>query len=140
MATKGIAARQTANIAGELGGKSGKIISKEVKVAEQAGESLLKRGAKFAGERIIKSLPAAGAIFTLFTSDAPWGERVARAAAGEIGVGPFDLEMCYDASIWVYETAQEDAKRVRIPKELEQTAEQQKQDRMDVMMFKAKFI
>ena len=38
-----------------------------------------------------------GALFTYSTAERDQGERITRAAAGEIGIGPFDLEMAWDA-------------------------------------------
>ena len=47
----------------------------------------------------VKSIPVVGAIFTYSTAQGSQGERVARAVAGEIGVGPIDLETLFDLSL-----------------------------------------
>ena len=47
-----------------------------------------------------KSVPALGAGWTLFgPGDASAAERIVRAAAGEVGVGPLDLETLFDLSM-----------------------------------------
>ena len=45
------------------------------------------------------ALPVVGAFFTYATADASQskGERIGHAVAGEAGIGPFDLDMFYDA-------------------------------------------
>lgn len=48
---------------------------------------------------IVKSVPLIPAIITLTSSDASAAERVSRAIAGEIGIGPMDLETVFDLSM-----------------------------------------
>jgi hypothetical protein len=72
-------------------GKGGKQLIGEV------GEGFVKRGAKYVGRSLLKMLPLFGAAYTLFgPGEASAEERVGRAIAGEIGIGPIDLETYYD--------------------------------------------
>lgn len=57
----------------------------------------VKKAAKWGLKQIPKAIPILGAIFTYTTAEGSQGQRIARAAAGEIGWGPFDLEQMYDA-------------------------------------------
>jgi RHS repeat-associated protein len=65
------------------------------KAVKQAAE---KKAAKWGLKQIPKAIPILGAIFTYSTAEGSQGERIARAAAGEIGAGPFDLEALYDVA------------------------------------------
>jgi hypothetical protein len=98
----------------ETGSDTGKAIAKEtrlagsgaeaaVKVSKEASEGLLKRGGRFLGKKALGAIPLVGAGYTLFApGEASATERVVRAVAGEIGVGPLDLETLYDALNFVF--------------------------------------
>ncbi|WP_433633987.1 SpvB/TcaC N-terminal domain-containing protein [Halomicrococcus sp. NG-SE-24] len=111
-------------------------VVKNAKFAHQL-KGAVKKAAKWSGEKIVKSIPLGGAIFTLIYSDAAWGERLARAFAGEIGAGPLDLESAYDAIRWVYKTAAEDAMRVRTPAERQRAAREIEQSRREASWVRA---
>jgi hypothetical protein len=65
-------------------------------ISGEAGEKLMRRGAKFLVKRLLNAIPIAGAIFTAATAEGSVPERAARAAASEVGIGPFDLEFMFD--------------------------------------------
>jgi RHS repeat-associated protein len=68
-------------------------------VSKAATTSVSKSAGKLFGDRVLKAIPFVGAGYTLFgPGEAEAGERIARTIAGEIGIGPFDLEMAYDVT------------------------------------------
>ncbi len=77
--------------------------------------------ARLGGKRLVKSLPVIGFVFTLFgSSEASAEESLARAAAGEIGIGPIDLESVFDAATYLYDSGVEHRKRMKSDPEYRQ--------------------
>lgn len=71
-----------------------------VKLAVKAGRWGIKR----AGQ----ALPVVGFFVTYAANaDASTEMRIARGVAGEVGIGPLDLEMAYDAADWTFDAVQD---------------------------------
>lgn len=89
----------------ERGGLRMALHSRIARLAEwQLAKKMLKKKAVKKGLKLIpKALPIVGALFTYSTAEGSQGEKVARAVAGEIGIGPIDLETVYDAGKLWYE-------------------------------------
>ncbi|MHC1764551.1 MAG: RHS repeat-associated core domain-containing protein [Verrucomicrobiia bacterium] len=88
----------------KLTGKAGELAKSLTKrfahltMAKMAKRAVLKKVAKAGLKLGIKALPIVGGLFTYSTAEGSQGERVTRAVAGEVGVGPIDLETMYDAA------------------------------------------
>lgn len=66
-------------------------------VDPKTGVVIKKSVAKTVGKKVLKAFPIVGALVTLFEpGEASASERVLRAVAGEIAIGPIDLELVYD--------------------------------------------
>lgn len=85
--------------------------AKALNAGEELGEKAVKEATGSVGKKalkwVAKSAPGVGALHTLFgPGEANAGERVVRALAGEIGIGPIDLESVWDYGTYLLESAE----------------------------------
>ncbi|MHA7291289.1 SpvB/TcaC N-terminal domain-containing protein [Arthrobacter sp. MDT3-24] len=102
--------------------------AKVLKAGEELGETAVKEATESVGKKVLKKavkwLPGVGALYTLFgPGEASASERGVRAVAGEIGIGPVDLESVWDYGAYLLESGERHQARMKSDPEYREATE-----------------